>query len=132
SDQKTAAPRSTTTRDFIPEPRPDLSGKLMKHPDFDPIYLIDPQGFRRWFPNPETLHNLCGASPNVETERLLADIAETTPIEDGAVLFKGDQRDEIFLTDHRLKRWITSPAVMVKYQFDKGDVKVVPQRVADS
>src|SRR6478752_10883816 len=39
-------------------PRPDLSGLRVKLPAQPSIWLIDPEGFRRGIPNPETYNNL--------------------------------------------------------------------------
>lgn len=107
-------------------PRPDLAGYRVKVPKQAPIWVIDQDGYRRWIPNPTTFNNLFRDWSVVE-ELDVANIAETVPIDDGAILFKGSATANVYLTDRGNKRWITSPAVMDKYNFNWGKIVVVPQ-----
>ncbi len=39
-------------------PRPDLSGLRLTAPNNPAVYVVDPQGFLRWIPDPPTYNNL--------------------------------------------------------------------------
>lgn len=59
------------------------------------------------------------------------EIAASTPLSDGAILAKADTAP-VYLVSNGLKRWITSPAVMDKYNFSWDRVYVLPRSVIDS
>ena len=40
-----------------PIPHPSLSGKRIQAPGGAAIYLVDPDGYRRWIPDPTTFDN---------------------------------------------------------------------------
>jgi hypothetical protein len=112
-------------------PRPDLAGLRVKTPNAPQIYLIDPNGFRRWIPDPATYNNLFRDWNGVVIDINVSEIAQAASLTPGAVIFKSSDHTSIYLVSNGCKRWITSPAAMDKYYFDWGKVLVLPPVVVD-
>ena len=115
----------------LPAPRPDLAGLRLTPLTGGPIYLVNPEGYLQWIPNPTTYNNLFIDWNGVQR----VDIA-TMPIgpalSDGAVLAKGSGSAAVFLVSDGVKRWVTSPNAMEKYHFNWQHVYVIPQILVDS
>ena len=107
-------------------PRPDLSGLRVKLPNHPEIYLIDPEGYRRWIPNPATYNNLFRNWDGVVTDIDIGEIAMSAPLSNGAILARAASTAPVFLVSNGIKRWITSPPVMDKYYFNWNRIYVVP------
>jgi hypothetical protein len=113
-------------------PRPDLSGLRVKSPNQPAIYLIDPEGYRRWIPNPQTYNNLFRGWDGVIVDINIDEIAASTPLSDGAILARADGTAPVYIVSNGIKRWITSPQAMDKYDFNWARVYVVPGVLVDS
>jgi len=112
-------------------PRPDLAGLRVKTPNRPEIYLIDPDGFRRRIPNPQTYNNLFRDWNGVVVDIDITQIAESSPLTSGAILARADGTAPVFLISNGVKRWVTSPATMDKYYFNWNRVYVVPGALVD-
>jgi hypothetical protein len=115
----------------VASPRPDLAGLRVKLPNRPEIYLIDPDGYRRWIPNPETYNNLFRDWNGVVTDINIDQIALGSPLTDGAVLARAVNSAPVYIVSNGMKRWITSPAVMDKYSFNWSRVYTVPHVLVD-
>lgn len=107
-------------------PRPDLAGLRVKTPNQPQIYLIDPDGYRRWIPNPQTYNNLFRDWNGVVIDININEISESAPLTDGAILARPQGAAPVYLVSNGIKRWITSPAVMDKYYFNWATVYQLP------
>jgi hypothetical protein len=116
----------------VVSPRPDLAGLRVKLPNEPAIYLIDPDGYRRWIPNPQTYNNLFRDWNGVVIDIDVNEIAAGSPLTDGAVLVIGIGTAPVYLVSNGIKRWITSPATMDKYYFNWQTVFQIPHVVVDS
>ncbi len=117
-------------------PRPDLSGLRVKlpgnaTPQQQAIYLMDPDGYRRHIPNPTTYTNLFRSWDGIVIDIDIDEIAEGSPLTDGAILARADQTAAVYLVSNEEKRWITSVPVMDKYFFDWDKVLSLPHVVLD-
>src|ERR1700732_1131 len=93
----------------VTHPRPDLAGLRLKSPTGPQVYLIDPEGYRRWIPNPTTYNHLFRDWNGIITDINTIEIAEAAPLTDGAVLAVGAGTGPVYLVSNGMKRWITSP-----------------------
>ncbi|GAP94186.1 hypothetical protein [Leptolyngbya sp. NIES-2104] len=106
-------------------PRPDLNGLRVKLPGQPEIYLID-QGYRRWIPNPTTFNNLFRNWNGIVEEISITSIPRGQNISSGAILARAYGTAPVYLVDQGLKRWITSPAAMDRYNFAWGRIYELP------
>ena len=114
------------------QPRPDLSGLRVKAPNAAPIYLIDPEGYRRWIPDPTTYDNLFRDWNGVVVALDVSSVPERPALSRGSVLVRGNGQAPVYLVSNGIKRWITSPAAMDKYYFAWNRIQVLPPVVVDS
>ena len=112
-------------------PRPDLSGLRVKLPNHPEVYLIDPEGYRRWIPNPDTYNNLFRGWDGIVVDIDINEIAQAAPLSDGAILARAANAAPVYLVSNGVKRWITSPQVMDKYHFRWDRVYVLPPAVVN-
>lgn len=112
-------------------PRPDLAGTRVKLPNQPNIYLIDPEGYRRWIPDPGTYNNLFRDWNGVVVDLDVNAIAEGSPLTDGAVLARASNSAPVYLVSNSVKRWITSPSAMDKYYFNWNRVYVIPPALVE-
>lgn len=124
-------PKLGITPAAMPGPRPDLAGLRVKLPTQPQIYLIDPDGYRRWIPNPVTYNNLFRDWNNVVVDIAINEIPESSALTDGAILARADGAAPVYLISNGIKRWITSPAAMDKYYFSWDRVYVLPHVMVD-
>lgn len=119
---------------MIAAPRPDLAGVQVRMRGTDAIYLIDPDGFRRFVPFPLTFINLFEDSSVLQTMVLdsIAGIADGPAFDEGAVLLRGRSCENIYLLDRGRKRLITSRQIMEKYRFNEEAVVAIPRLVLDA
>jgi hypothetical protein len=118
---------SNAFAEHVNAPRRDLAGRRMRTPASASIYLIDPDGYRRWIPNRLTYDRLFRDGRGITDDFALDQIAQRPRITSAAMLVRGDQYDSIYLLEHGVKRLIPSPAVMDKYHFSWDRVFVVKQ-----
>lgn len=107
-------------------PRPDLAGLRLTPLTGGPIYVVNPEGYLQWIPNPATYNNLF-RNWNGVYKVDIANYAIGAALSDGAILARGNASAAVFLVSNGMKRWITSPAAMDKYNFNWNTVYVVPQ-----
>jgi hypothetical protein len=108
------------------KPRPDLAGLRLKAPNDAAIYLVDPQGFLRWIPDPTTYNNLFRDWNGVISSLDIPNISRGPNLTSGAVLATGAGTAPVYLVTNGAKDWITSPAVMDKYYFNWNTVVQAP------
>ncbi|GLW34508.1 hypothetical protein Areg01_74450 [Actinoplanes regularis] len=114
------------------EPHPELSGKRLQVPGNAPIYLVDPEGYRRHIPDPTTYDNLFRNWDGVAPDLHLSLVSERTALSSGAFLARVPGQPRVYLVSNGLKRWIVSPATMDKYYFDWKKVREIPALALDA
>lgn len=115
------------------QPHPELGGLRLRLPQRPEIYLIDPEGFRHWIPDPYTYNRLFRNWSGIYEDPSLFDIADGGPLSHGSTLIRADGTAPVYFVSRHTKRWVTSPAVMNKCNFKwpvGGDV--VAPAVADA
>lgn len=128
-------PSCAASRPEVGIPRPELAGAKVRVPGKTSIYVIDRLGYRRLIPFPHTFMNLFKDSAvirDVLVASSVAEIAEGPALDDGALLVRGRCSERIYLLDRGQKRFISSQAVMNRYDFDEASVMVVPQILIDA
>jgi hypothetical protein len=113
-------------------PRPDLAGLRLKAPNNPAVYVVDPQGFLRWIPDPATYNNLFRDWNSIVTDVDLVNIAQGPALTEGAVLALGTGTAPVYLVSNGTKQWITSPAAMDKYDFNWNTIVQVPNVLINS
>ncbi|MFI5843201.1 hypothetical protein ACIA8K_26175 [Catenuloplanes sp. NPDC051500] len=106
------------------KPHPEFAGRQFKSSDNPAVYVIDPAGYRRHIPDPQTWRQLFRVQ-QAEVNDLIKLIPTGKPLESGSFLGKASGQDAIYLIGNGRKRWITSPAVMDKYRFDWNKVVTI-------
>jgi hypothetical protein len=114
------------------EPRPDLAGLRVQSPNSAPIYLIDPDGYRRWIPDPATYDSLFRDWGGVVVDLGTNRITEGPALDHGAFLAIAPGTNPVYLVSNGQKRWIVSPATMDKYWFDWAKIREVPGPALDA
>jgi hypothetical protein len=120
-----------TQRAAVAQPDTDFAGMRIRMPRSTRIYLVDPEGFRRWIPDQATYTNLFRNGADV-TEWDVRLIAERDQISSGAVLVRAEGSVPVYVVSNGQKRWITSPEVMDKYGFEWSQIREVPPVVVDT
>ena len=128
--EPSAALRASPNAEFG-APRRDLAGCRMRTPTCASIYVIDPDGYRRWVPNHMTYSRLFRDGAGIVDDFDLEHIAQRPKLTSGAMLVQGDVSSSVYLLDHGVKRWVPSPAVMDKYHFAWDRIFVVKQFFID-
>jgi hypothetical protein len=105
--------------EYIPD------GRRVVEPASGAVYLMI-GGALRHIPNPATYNNLFRDWKGIGTLGNLAGQHKGPPLTDRAHLAKGTPDGRIFLIGDNQKRWIRSPAVMDRYQFNWGAVRTLP------
>jgi len=121
--------------------RADLDGLRVRMPGSDAVYLID-QGMKRWIPSPAAYERLFRNWGNIHLDLHLDLIDSGSDFCDGVALLKCDVAyspsgalmqgplivlsDSLYQTNPTNLRWIASPAVMERYQFDWSKVQQWP------
>jgi len=101
------------------------SGERMKSPGNPAVFLIDPEGYKRWIPNAATYNNLFVDWTGIIENTDVLSIYPGPPLSDGAFLAKASNSAAVYLVSNGQKRWLTSPAVMDKYHFNWGAINVL-------
>ncbi|MBL7259426.1 hypothetical protein [Paractinoplanes lichenicola] len=114
------------------DPHTWLSGQRVQAPGGPAIYLVDPEGYRRWIPDPATYDNLFRNWDGVIQDPHLGLIPERDALTSGAFLAIAQPRPQVYLVSNGVKRWITSPAVMDKYNFSWEKIQKVSPLVLDA
>jgi hypothetical protein len=113
-------------------PRPDLRGTRVQSPGRPQIYIIDPEGYRRWIPNPSTYDNLFKTWDGVIVDLGTHDIPERAALSNGAFLAKSPDAVQVYLISNGQKRWITSPPVFDHYRFNWTKIQTMPSAALDA
>jgi hypothetical protein len=116
-------------------PRTDLNGLRVQQYGDPNVYLID-QGLRRWIPSREVMarlfataaHRYDGTAPGVILDLHVSQMDAGPQLPEESVLFQAADSPQVFLLDHdangeQVKRWITTPAAMDRFQFDWAKIK---------
>jgi len=109
------------------QPHPELAGLRLRLPQQPAIYLIDPEGYRHWIPDPYTYNRLFRDWNGIYDDPNLYDIADGGPLTHGSTLIRADGTAPVYIVSRHAKRWVTSPYVMDKCNFrwpiiQNGDV----------
>ncbi|MEV8475029.1 hypothetical protein [Streptomyces sp. NPDC051173] len=125
----TAAVHQSDSR--LSRPHPELNGRRLKGFDSAPVYLIL-DGRRRWIPNPATYNNLFRSWDGIQSVVDINSIDSGGQLSDGAFLGKSPNAPQVYLISNGVKRWITSPAAMDKYDFAWNKIVNLSPVVIDS
>jgi hypothetical protein len=111
------------------------NGYRVKSPDRPEIYLID-NGKRRHITNPDVYNQLFRNWDGIHTVIDIENIPLGSAIREGTGLFKTSKSNKVFWLDKEhdnkvVKRWITSPQAMDKYNFNWDKVATVYDYFAD-
>ncbi|WP_033341556.1 hypothetical protein [Catenuloplanes japonicus] len=98
-------------------PHKELSGKRIKSPDNDAVYLVDPEGYRRWIPSPAVYDNLFANWNGIEVRKDIPKISARDALSLDAELGKSTSGDRVYLISNNVKRWIINPDVFNKNHF---------------
>jgi hypothetical protein len=123
-------PAAAVAREAVPHP--SLSGNRIQAPGNPAIYLMDPEGYRRWSPDPTTFDNLFRNWDGVIQDPHIDLIAERPALSSGAFLATAPGRPQVYLVSNGQKRWIVSPATMDKYNFSWEKIQKVSPLVLDA
>jgi hypothetical protein len=113
-------------------PRADLAGLRLKAPNNPDIYLVVPDGYLRYIPNPTTYNNLFRDWNGVILSHDIPNIAKGLDLTDGAVLVQPIGTIAVYIVSKGIKGRITSPGAMDKYYFNWDTVFEVPRVLVDS
>lgn len=108
-----------------PRPNPQLAGTRIQAPRDPRIFLIDPDGYRRWIPDPATYDSLFQDWDGVVQDRRVFSIAEGPAVSSGAYLAKRAYDTRVYLVDNGERHWITSPAAMERYHFTWTKIRIL-------
>ncbi|GAA0588796.1 hypothetical protein GCM10010172_87190 [Paractinoplanes ferrugineus] len=106
--------------------RPDLACARVKSPTQPQVYVIDPEGYRRWIPNPATYESLFRSWEGIVVSLETNQIAERAPLDDGAFLGKAESQPHVYLVSNGMKRWIINMGVFDKGWFTGARMKTLP------
>jgi hypothetical protein len=127
-------------------PRPDLNGLRVQQYGDPHVYLID-GGLRRWIPSTAVMARLftLGAegayryhptASSVILDLYVNQIDAGLQLPDDCLMFQASDSPQVFLRDRDasgipVKRWITSPEAMARFQFDWAKINHWNGRIAD-
>ncbi|MEU7902220.1 hypothetical protein [Actinoplanes sp. NPDC049118] len=114
------------------EPRPDLAGVRVKAPNKSEVYVIDPEGYRRWIPSPSTYESLFRNWSDIHSDLNTSQIPERSKLDSDAFLAKSPSGNQVYLVSNGQKRWIVSPAAFDKYWFAWNKIREVPATALDN
>jgi len=103
--------------------RTDLDGLRFRKPGEDTVYVID-QGKKRGIPNPGVYDALFKTWDNIHLDIDINAIDDGPAVDQTAILFRCYDNPKVFLFDNGKKRWIESPAVMDRFQFNWNSIHV--------
>jgi hypothetical protein len=117
-------------------PHPELAGLRLRLPQQPAIYLVDPEGFRHWIPDPYTYNRIFRDWSGIFDDPSLNDIADGGALTHGSSVIRADGTAPVYFISNKTKRWVTSPTVMDKCNFrwpNGGDVvaPAVTDAIAD-
>ena len=126
--------------------RPDLNGLRVQQYGEPHVYLID-EGLRRLIPSATVMSRLFTmgadwayryhpAASSVILDLHVNQIDAGPQIPDECIMFQATDSPQVFLLDsdadgNQIKRWITSPAAMDRFQFDWAKIKRWDVALAD-
>ncbi len=100
--------------------------KFIKHKDEQEIYLVDEKGLKRHMPNSQILGFYGQASDIVVfDDKIIINLLPDNH------LIRGKGLPEVYFLDQQIKRWITSPEVFKKMDFNWSEVVEVDPREID-
>jgi hypothetical protein len=108
---------------------PELSGKRLRAPGSDAVYVIDQNGYRRGIPNAETYDSLFRDWESVEENDIVEEITSRPDLSKGAFLGREPGTSGVYLFTDKVRFGIASAATMDKYGFDWNKVRDTPDFV---
>lgn len=107
-------------------PRIDMSGMRVRSPTDQAVYLIDPNGYKRWIPNLTTYYNLFASEADIFPFPDVIYISEGPALSDGAFLAKASSSEAVYLVSNGQKRWIIDyNTFLFKYHFDESKIQIL-------
>ncbi len=103
--------------------RTDLDGLRIRMPGTDAVYMVD-QGKKRHIADQFVYNQLFRNWDNIHLDLDVQAIDKGPDLTHSAILFKCIDSPKVFLLDGNLKRWIRSPAVMDRFQFNWSTIHV--------
>jgi hypothetical protein len=100
-------------------------GERIKGPNSPAVYLVDPEGRRRWIPNERLYTELFRSWNGIKVRSDINCIIrgrDLDPID--TALRKSSDSPKVYIVMNGYKRWIVSEAVFNKYHFNWGSVVV--------
>jgi hypothetical protein len=110
--------------------RPNLAGLRVKDPQTDKIYLVDPDGRRRYIPGPPTYNKLFTNWDGILTGGWVSQITDGEALIEKAHLAQVG-RGPIYLLDKE-KHQIVNPQAMQRYHFAGSHIDQVTQDEFDA
>ncbi|GAA2873410.1 hypothetical protein Acy02nite_31130 [Actinoplanes cyaneus] len=112
-------------------PREDLSGQRLRSPGSASIYLVDPEGYARAFPDIATYTRFYEDTDGVEVNDDLDDISRGPAFSRDAYLLRVVGEDGIYVVSDGVRRGIASWRVLERYGFDPDRARPVTRDRAD-
>ncbi len=109
----------------VSSPRDDLSGNRYRSPGSASIYLVDPEGYARAFPDIATYDNFYDDTDGVQVSEELADISRGPAFSYDAYLLRVEGEDDIYVYSEGVRRRIASWRVLRDYGFDEDKAREV-------
>jgi hypothetical protein len=116
----------------LPVMAPVMSeGMVAREPVTGGIYVML-DGAMRHVPNMDVMTRLFGNWTGWANVQTISGYPVGTPISMDSYLLKGDARVETFLWVDGAKRWIVSPQVFSRFNFNAQNVRSLPQAQVDA
>jgi len=111
-----------------------LIGARLRQTGTAQIYLIDEDGSKRWIPDQATYLNLFRDWASVQDVPDVSSITTGPTVTSGAYLATTGAATgtKVYLIDNGQKRWVTTPAVMDKFDFNWSALRPVAQSTLDA
>jgi len=108
---------------------PELSGKRLRAPGSDSVYVIDQNGYRRGIPDADTFDSLFRDWQSVEENDIVDEISSRPDLSRNAFLGREPGTDGVYLFTDKGRYGVASAATMDKYGFDWDKVHDTPDFV---
>jgi len=116
----------------VAAPAPELVGARIKDGHSNAIYLVVTNGSKRLIPDMETYNRLFRDTSGIQNVPNVNAIISGPAITPMSYLGKSSHAPNVYLVSNEMKYWITSPAVMDKFNFAWNEIKQVPQSTLDA
>lgn len=125
---------SATTASATPAAsvRTDLSGHRYRLPSTDGVYLVDPEGYARGFPDWTTYSNFYADTSGVEASNVLSGISRRADFTRGAYLMTIPDESGVYVVSDGMRRGIASWPVLEKYGFSETKFRSTTREYANT